>query len=77
MTGELSDVVVLTSVATEAEAAMIVAALEDGGLRATMTGELTSGLRAAAPGEVQVLVCRADLSAAKQILGNYRTHEPD
>ncbi len=77
MAGEVSDVVVLTSVATEAEAVMIVAVLEDSGLRATITGELTSGFRASAPGEVGVLVCRAELRAAKQILDNRRTHQPD
>ncbi len=77
MTGEPSDIVVLTSVATEAEAAIILAALEDGGLLATMTGELTSGLRAIAPGEVHVLVCRADLSAAEGILNQHETFESD
>jgi hypothetical protein len=77
MTGEPSDVVMLTSVANEAEAAIILAALEDGGVFATMTGELTSGLRACAPGEVHVLVRRADLSAAEGILDQHETFEAD
>ncbi len=61
-------VVVLTTVPTEAEAATIVAALDGGGIQARITGELTSGFRAEAPGDVRVLVREADLEQARELL---------
>ena len=64
------EVVVLMSAANEAEAAIIVARLESEGIRATTVGELTAGFRAEAPGFVQVLVAKADLDRARQILAD-------
>ena len=63
-----TQVVVLTAVPTEAQAEMIVAALEARGLQARTTVALTSGLRAGAPGGVQVVVPQADLEQARAIL---------
>jgi len=60
--------VVLTSVPSEAHAAMIVAALEREGIKAHAQGSLTSGFRAEAPGNVQVLVRQADLGQAHALL---------
>ncbi len=68
MADDPNQVVVLTAVPTEAQAEMIVAALEAQGLQARTTGALTSGLRAGAPGGVQVLVRQADLEQARAIL---------
>ena len=60
--------VVLTSVPSEAQAAMIVAALEREGIKAHAQGSLTSGFRAEAPGNVQLLVRQADLARARTLL---------
>jgi hypothetical protein len=56
---------VLTSVPTEAQAAMIVAGLERIGIRSQPSGSLTSGFRAEAPGWVKILVTEQDLATAK------------
>ena len=58
----------LTSVPTEVEASVIVAALAERNIRATTTGEFTAGFRAEAPGWVQILVAEDDLQRAKEIL---------
>jgi hypothetical protein len=50
------------------EAGVIVGALEERGIKATMTGTYTSGFRAEAPGWVQVLVGEDDLAAAQEVL---------
>ena len=63
-------VVVLMSAANEAEAAIIIARLDAEGIQATTVGALTAGFRAEAPGFVQVLVPKADLDRAKQILAD-------
>ena len=60
--------VVLTTTPTEAEAAMIVAALENRGVVAHITGALTSGFRTEVPGGVQVLVRQDDLERARDAL---------
>jgi Putative prokaryotic signal transducing protein len=61
-------VVPLTEAADEMEAGIIIAALEDEGIQATMTGTATAEFRAGVPGEVQILVRHADLARAQQIL---------
>ena len=66
------DVVVLTSVLTEPEAAMIVAALKQDDIDAVTEGALPSGMRAEAPGDVRILVRRADVDLAKARLIEYR-----
>ncbi len=68
MSDDPDRVVVLTAAQTEAEGAMIVAALEAQGVQAQTTGALTSGFRAEAPGGVQVIVRYADLEQAQSVL---------
>jgi hypothetical protein len=53
-------------------AGIIVAALEQNGIRATMSGETTAGFRAEAPGWVQILVAQDDLSRAQAVLKEVR-----
>ena len=60
--------VILTTVPTEQEAALLAAALERHGIRTQRTGDLTSGLRAEAPGEVRILVRQSDLAKAQAAL---------
>lgn len=60
--------VVLTTRPTEARAALIVAALDEHGVKAEATGGFSAGLRAAAPGEVRILVRACDLEKARDAL---------
>ncbi|MBU0640889.1 MAG: DUF2007 domain-containing protein [Planctomycetes bacterium] len=60
--------IALTTVPTEVQAALIVAALEDEGIEARAIGEMTTGYRAEAPGEVQILIHQADAARAREIL---------
>lgn len=60
--------VVLISLPTEYEAILMVQALEARGIAAYATGALTSGFRAEAPGEVQVLIHESDLDQAREAL---------
>jgi hypothetical protein len=59
--------VLLESTPTEMEAGIIVAALEEAGIQATMTGAHTAGFRAEAPGWVKILVAEGDLLQARTI----------
>lgn len=58
----------LTAVSSEPQAVMIVAGLEDEEIPAWIMGALTSGFRAAAAGQVQVLVRKSDVERAREIL---------
>ena len=58
----------LTAVPSEPQAVMIVAGLEDEDIPAWIMGALTSGFRAATPGQVQVLVRQSDVERAREIL---------
>ncbi len=69
------DTVLLTTVPDEIEAAMIVAALEAEGIRAVHNGGYISGFKAEAPGEVRVLVQRAEQSQALAALQRIRAGE--
>ncbi len=60
-------VVVLTTAPTEAQGAMIVAALEAQGVQAQMTGTLTSGYPEL-PSGVQVIIRYGDLEQAQSVL---------
>jgi len=60
--------VVLTTMPTETQAALVVAGLDERGVKAEMMGELTSGFRAEAPGGVRVIVRQADLERAQDAL---------
>jgi hypothetical protein len=57
----------LTSVPSETEAAIVIAALEENGVHAE-SDEYTSGLRAGPWNWVEVLVAEEDLEKAKQVL---------
>lgn len=68
----------LTAVPTEPQALMIVAALEDENIPAWIMGALTSGFRAAAAGQVQVMVRQSDVERAREILRAIHARpEPD
>ncbi len=62
--------VVLMTTPTEAEAAMIAAALENQGVSAHVIGALTSGFRTEVPGCVEILVRQTDLERAREALRN-------
>lgn len=62
----------LTSTPNESQAAMIVAALKDGGIEAVAEGGLTAGFRAESTGEVQVMVRERDLDAAHAALAEFK-----
>lgn len=64
---EAEKLVVLTSVPREEQAAIVVAALEENGVRAVSVGGFTAGFVAEAPGWVQVKVAEADLDQAKRL----------
>jgi hypothetical protein len=59
---------VLVSVPDEMEAAAIVGALSQHGIRAHTVGGYTSGFRAEAPGMVKVMVGHGDLDRARELL---------
>jgi hypothetical protein len=59
---------VLTTVETESQAAMIVSALGERGIQARSIGGLSSGFRAEAPGGVKVLVRQIDFEQAQAAL---------
>ena len=63
-----NDLKVIASVPSEIEATEIAAAIEDLGIRAVVSGGLTSGFKAAAPGDVKVLVKHADAGRAEQAI---------
>jgi hypothetical protein len=67
----------LLSVITEAEAAGIVTALADYGIKAMTTGGVTAGFKAEAPGSVQILVRHADLEPAQKALAEIQKDEGD
>ena len=69
--------VILTTAATEAQAALIVAALEVRGVQTQATGGFTSGFRAEAPGDVRVLVRQADLERARKALREIEAESAD
>lgn len=60
--------IVLTTVMSEAEAAILVAQLEDHGIPAQISGGLTGGFRAEAPGSVKILVHEENMERAKAFL---------
>jgi len=64
---------VLVSVPDEMEAAAIVDALAEHGIRARAVGGYTSGFRAEAPGDVKVVVGRADMARAEEVLAEIRS----
>lgn len=69
--------IVLTTVETEGEAAVIVAALGERGIQARSIGGLTSGFRAEAPGGVRVLVRQIDFEQAQAALQEVADAQPE
>lgn len=72
MSTDRSSTTVLAVVHTEAEAAMMVQALESQGIPAQYVGALTSGFRAEVPGEVSVMVHTENVSRAREVLNELR-----
>jgi hypothetical protein len=60
--------VIVTTVPTEPEAALIVGLLKNAGIRAQLLGELSSAFRADAPGGVKVIVLEEDAQKAFKLL---------
>ena len=70
MASQSSDLKMLCSVPTEAEAVMLVAQLQSEGIDAWSEGGICSGYRAEAPGNANVFVRRSDLQRAADTLGD-------
>ena len=70
MSNDLAHLETLISVPNEMEAAAIVNALADRDIRAQAVGGHTSNFQAEAPGQVAVVVGRADLARAREALAN-------
>ncbi|MBC8105235.1 MAG: hypothetical protein H7Z14_01500 [Anaerolineae bacterium] len=64
--------VVLTSVPSEPLAALLIGRLESEGIDAEMSGALTSGFRADAPGDVQILVRPEDATRAGELMAAWQ-----
>ena len=69
--------VVLTTAPHEWGAGIIVAALEDEGIKATMAGENTAGMVVGVPTWVEVYVAEKDLDRAREILDVVRIQNAD
>ena len=72
MTHDPQAVEVLTTVASEVEAAALAAALEAQGIHVRVVGGFVAGFRAEAPADVQLLVLHADLDRARLALAALR-----
>lgn len=68
MSTSIENLVTLTELSTDLEAAMIIAALEREGVEAFMKGEYTAGFRAEAPSWPKVEVRESDYARARSIL---------
>jgi hypothetical protein len=77
MSSDSESVEKLATLQTDFEAAAIVAALEEEGIRARAVGGYIAGFRAEVPAGVSVLVSRADLERAKSVLEKLRKHGAD
>ncbi len=64
--------IVLATYPTEIWASMLVAKLRDEGIFTEMSGALTAGFRAEAPGGVHVLVRTRDAKRAGEILEEFK-----
>ena len=77
MTPPPEHIALLTSTPLEMQAGIIVGALQENGIKATMAGQTTAGFRAEAPGWVQVLVAEEDLPRARAVLEELRRESKD
>ena len=71
------EMVHLTSTPTEMEASIIIAALEDNGIEATMTGNFTAGVLAEVMGWVEILVPEDKLTRAQEVMNEVKQHRSD
>ncbi len=71
MTDKKDELQLLTTKPNEMEAALVVNALENAGIKAIATGEHTSMFKAEAPGLVAVHVNASDLESARSILREF------
>lgn len=62
---------------SEVAASILVAALQDAGIRAIATGGFTAGFRAEAPGVVKVQTFEKDAERARQIIEELKMEFPD
>ena len=69
------DPVVLTTRPNETLASLLVSALREEGIECQMAGMYTSGMRAEAPGQVQILVHAGDLDRAREVLAGFEAEE--
>jgi hypothetical protein len=65
----------LSTLSNEIEAAAIVTALADYDIKTSIVGGATSGFKAEAPGNVQILVRQSDLDRAKQALAEIQADQ--
>jgi hypothetical protein len=61
-------VVVVATAENELEAGVMVAALEEEGIKSTMSGAAAADFRAGVPGDVQILVAKEDLARAQEVI---------
>jgi hypothetical protein len=62
---------------SEGGAAVLVAVLQDAGIRAVATGGFTAGFRAEAPGWVRVQTLERDAERARKILAEIKMERPE
>lgn len=77
MNADPNDLEVLAAVPSEVEAAAIVGVLHACGIQATAAGGYIAGFKAEAPGTVAVLVKRADVERAHQVVDQVRREQHD
>jgi Putative prokaryotic signal transducing protein len=70
-------IVAVTSAPNEMEAGVIIAALADQGIKATMDGAATAEFRVGVPGQVEILVAKEDLERAQMILREDEDNQDD
>ena len=62
---------------TEVAASILIAALQDAGIRAIATGGFTAGFRAEAPGSVRVQTFESDADRAREIIAELKAEPPE
>ena len=77
MSPSIENLVTLTELSTDLEAAMIIAALEREGIEAFMKGEYTAGFRAEAPSWPKVEVRESDYERARALLDALNPHHDE
>jgi len=61
-------VVVVATAENELEAGVMVAALEEEGIKSSMSGAATADFRVGIPVDVQILVAKEDLARAQEVI---------